>query len=175
MTKISRSVGRGGINHYADVATIQKLLNKQRIPGVTGQLKLDGDAGSKTITRIELFQKNVMQMEKPDGRVDPGGKTMEKLTGTAIQSKPPALGTLTEADFQAAAKALDSDVEVAMVKAIAKVESGGRSGFNAAGLPVIAYEGHYFRRLTNKQYDQTHPLLSYQYGKKAGEIGRAHV
>ena len=45
------------MNHYADVATIQKLLNKQRIPGVTGELKLDGDAGSNTITRIELFQK----------------------------------------------------------------------------------------------------------------------
>ena len=87
MTKILRSVGRGGMNHYADVSTIQKLLNKQRIPGVTGQLKLDGNAGSNTITRIELFQKNVMKMEKPDGRIDPGGKTMAKLTGATAQAK----------------------------------------------------------------------------------------
>lgn len=106
-------------------------------------------------------------MLQPDGRIDPGGKTMAKLAGTT-QTKSSGLSKLTEADFQAAAKALGSNVEVAMVKAIAKVESGGRSGFNAAGLPVIAYEGHYFRRLTNKKYDQTHPLLSYEYGKKAG-------
>ena len=154
MTKIVRSVGRGGVNLYNDVITIQKLFNKQRLPGVTGQLKYDGDAGSETITRIEIFQKNIVKMPKPDGRIDPGGKTMAKLTGTTAQSKSSAFGKLTEADFQAAAKALASDVGVAMVKAIAKAESGGRSGFNAAGLPVIAYEGHYFRKVTNKKYDK---------------------
>ena len=87
MTKIVRSVGRGGVNLYSDVITIQKLLNQQRLPGVTGQLKYDGDAGKETITRIEIFQKNIVKMPKPDGRIDPGGKTMAKLTGATTQAK----------------------------------------------------------------------------------------
>lgn len=82
MTKIVRSVGRGGVNLYNDVITIQKLLNKQRIPGASGQLKYDGAVGKETITRIELFQKNIVKMPRPDGRVDPNGKTMAALAGT---------------------------------------------------------------------------------------------
>lgn len=82
MSKIVRSVGRGGVNLYNDVIIIQKLLNKQRLPGVTGQLKYDGDAGKETITRIEIFQKHIVKMAKPDGRIDPGGKTMARLAGT---------------------------------------------------------------------------------------------
>ena len=87
MTKIARSVGRGGVNLYNDVITIKKLLNKQRLPGVTGELKYDGDAGKETITRIEIFQKNIVKMPKPDGRIDPGGMTMAKLTAEEKTTK----------------------------------------------------------------------------------------
>lgn len=54
------------------------------------------------------------------------------------------------------------------MRAFAEVESGGRSGFGASGQPVIAYEGHVFRRLTQHAYDQACPLLSYTYVMKAG-------
>lgn len=77
-------------------------------------------------------------------------------------------GKLTEQDFVAAAAALGAGIEPELVHAVADVESGGRSGFNAAGLPVIAYEGHRFRKLTGGIYDRTHPLLSYPYVKNAG-------
>lgn len=96
MIKIVRSVGRGGANLYNDVITIKKLLNKQRLPGVTGQLKYDGDAGKETIARIEIFQKNILKMAKPGGRIDPGGKTMASLVGiteTARISSPNSLKT----------------------------------------------------------------------------------
>ena len=169
MSKIVRSVGRGGVNLYNDVIIIQKLLNKQRIPGVTGQLKYDGDAGKETITRIEIFQKHIVKMAKPDGRIDPGGKTMAKLVaGTTPPSKPSGLSKLTEADFQDAVKKLGADIEVAMIKALAEAESGGRSGFSASGFPKIAFEGHKFQSFTKNKYDETHPLLSYIYVKKAG-------
>ena len=102
MTKIVRSVGRGGVNLYNDVITIQKLLNKKRPPGITGQLKYDGDAGKETITRIELFQKNIVKMPKPDGRVDPGGMTMANLTGTTAQSGLSEKTTITIALLRAA-------------------------------------------------------------------------
>lgn len=82
MTKILKPVGRGGVNLYADVFAVQELLNKHSIPGTTGPLKADGKAGPQTIARIELFQAKVMNMAKPDGRVDPNGKTLLKLAET---------------------------------------------------------------------------------------------
>lgn len=175
MTKILRSVGRGGVNLYSDVITIKKLLNKQRMDGATSQLKLDGSVGSETIVRIELFQKTELRMAKPDGRVDPGGKTMAKLTESSreVKTKSSNFGVLSETDFQNAAKAL-GDIEVAMIKAFAEVESGGRSGFSASGFPKIAYEGHIFRNLTKRAYDKTHPLLSYRYVMKAGPEWKAN-
>lgn len=93
----------------------------------------------------------------------------------AGQSKPIAkpetaapLAGVTDADFEAAAQRLGPGIDPLLVRAVAQVESGGRSGFGAGGLPIIAFEGHWFRKYTKKQYDQTHPLLSYPYKKKAG-------
>ncbi|SDT02303.1 Protein of unknown function [Pseudomonas asplenii] len=76
--------------------------------------------------------------------------------------------TLSDSDFQNAATQLGNGIPVNILKAFATVESGGRSGFGPAKLPVIAFEGHIFRKYTKSKYDQTHPLLSYPYVKKAG-------
>ncbi|QXH49959.1 N-acetylmuramidase family protein [Pseudomonas fakonensis] len=76
--------------------------------------------------------------------------------------------TLSDADYQYAATQLGDGIPATLIKAFAQVESGGRSGFAPNGLPIIAFEGHWFQRLTNGKYDQTHPLLSYRYKKKAG-------
>ncbi|QRR30730.1 N-acetylmuramidase family protein [Pseudomonas simiae] len=76
--------------------------------------------------------------------------------------------TLSETDFQNAATQLGGGISVNIIKAFATVESGGRSGFGPAKLPVIAFEGHLFRKYTKHIYDQAHPLLSYPYKKKAG-------
>ncbi len=70
-------------NLLSDVTVVQTLLNKQSLNGVTRPLKLDGKAGTITISRIELFQRKVVSMGKPDGRVDPDGKTMTKLLAAA--------------------------------------------------------------------------------------------
>ena len=76
--------------------------------------------------------------------------------------------SLSDTDFQNAAKQLGNGISANLIKAFATVESGGRSGFGPARLPVIAFEGHIFQRLTKHKYDQTHPLLSYKYVRKAG-------
>ncbi|GEM_PF-313143 len=76
---------------------------------------------------------------------------------------------LTEADFAAAAAKLGAGIPVALVRAFAEVESGGRSAFDFAGRPVIAYEGHVFRKMTGGRFDEEHALLSYPYPGKAGE------
>ena len=69
MNKIIASVGRNGRNRSSDVAIIQKLLNAQKIPGEVTPLKVDGKVGNKTISRIEVFQKKILKMVHPDGRV----------------------------------------------------------------------------------------------------------
>ncbi len=76
--------------------------------------------------------------------------------------------TLSDTDFQNAAKQLGNGISVNVIKAFATVESGGRFGFGPAKLPIIAFEGHQFRKYTKHIYDQAHPLLSYPYKKKAG-------
>jgi len=82
--------------------------------------------------------------------------------------------TLSDSDFQNAATQLGHGITANLVKAFATVESGGRSGFGPANLPVIAFEGHIFRRYTKHKYDRTHPLLSYPYKKKAGPQWQAN-
>ncbi|GLR10707.1 hypothetical protein GCM10007905_34270 [Mixta theicola] len=80
--------------------------------------------------------------------------------------------SLTEDDYINAVSLLNNKVEKNIIKAFAIVESGGRSGFNEQNLPVIAFEGHVFRKYTNRFYDFTHPNLSYPYSKKAAKNWR---
>lgn len=50
--------------------------------------------------------------------------------------------TFTEDDYREASQLLD--VEVAVVKTVAEVESGNNNGFVADGKPIILFEGHVF-------------------------------
>lgn len=80
MATISASVGRGGANRRSDVRVVQNLLNGHiRSIAPTPALVVDGLIGSKTITAITAFQRNVVRLSAPDGRVDPGGRTLEAL------------------------------------------------------------------------------------------------
>lgn len=71
---ITSSVGKDGINKKPDVKKIQAALN---IVYPSLALAIDGICGPKTIRRIEKFQRRFMQ--KPDGRIDPGGRTLKRL------------------------------------------------------------------------------------------------
>lgn len=60
--------------------------------------------------------------------------------------------SLSEQDFQRAADCLG--IEVATIKAVQEVESGGRGGFLPSGRPPILFEGHIFwRELKNGGID----------------------
>jgi muramidase (phage lysozyme) len=82
-----QSVGEGGINQMADVRKVQDLLNLARQRLITGgirfeqfkRLKEDGIIGSKTIGAIRIFQRDIAGFPNPDGRIDPGGRTMQVL------------------------------------------------------------------------------------------------
>jgi GH24 family phage-related lysozyme (muramidase) len=81
MTRIMASVGNRGVNRRNDVVLVQQLLNKHKIPLHHLLLKIDGIAGSKTIKQITGFQKHMMKIRVPDGRVDPNGRTIRALDG----------------------------------------------------------------------------------------------
>jgi hypothetical protein len=83
--KIIKSVGLGGQNNKNDVKSVQTALNKllTLIPP-TKSLTEDGllntnTASSKTIDAIKLFQRKVLNMSRPDGKIDPNGRTHRKI------------------------------------------------------------------------------------------------
>lgn len=71
---ITSSVGKGGTNKKSDVKSVQGALNAV-YPALA--LAVDGLCGPKTIRRIEKFQRRFMN--NPDGRIDPGGRTLKRL------------------------------------------------------------------------------------------------
>ena len=77
---IQGSVGKGGTNRISDIKVVQSLLNdnlEQLAP--LRPLAEDGKVGPHTVFAIEEFQRRVVGLRSPDGRVDPGGKTLEAL------------------------------------------------------------------------------------------------
>ncbi|HEY8099339.1 MAG TPA: N-acetylmuramidase domain-containing protein [Burkholderiaceae bacterium] len=94
---------------------------------------------------------------KPLAKVEgdiPGLDFLDGYTGEKI----------TDADYEAAAKELDCEVEV--IKAIEKVESGGTTGFDNKNRPLILFERHIFSRNSARKYDATNPDISSKTGYK---------
>ncbi|HEX8902990.1 N-acetylmuramidase domain-containing protein [Vitreimonas sp.] len=67
---------------------------------------------------------------------------------------------LTRADFEEVAAMLGCEVEA--IQAVVQVESGSAGAFAANGKPIILFEPHIFSRRTNRQYDTSHPTISYR-------------
>ncbi|OPA99729.1 hypothetical protein BFW87_03165 [Pseudomonas fluorescens] len=193
---IKASVGTPGkaTNNLADVRSIQHLFNLIKSASDLPLVE-DGLSGPKLVQRIIAYQTARLNAKKPDGVVDANGQTFKSLVEDAGKASPANQATikassdqkqwltevtcdggvaLTDADFQSAAAQLGNGIQVSLIKAFAIVESSGRSGFGPAKLPVIAFEGHIFRKYTEKRYDKTHPLLSYPYLVKAGPQWQAN-
>jgi hypothetical protein len=101
--RISGSVGRGGLNARNDVLIVQQLINSH-LPIPLSPLMVDGNCGALTIGAIEEIQRGNLQMNPPDGKVDPNGATFRFLTGQAPPT--PAAGSgVFPAEVIAAAQA----------------------------------------------------------------------
>lgn len=191
--KIYQSVGNNGSNSITDVRTVQLLLNKN-IGFLTPHLplKVDGDCGPVTTGLIIEFQRRVMNIARPDGKIDPGGKTFEKLSGlgaTQASSQNPLanvlnslllevqqwLATSNATDInEHAAPAAKTLTEGDYLKAantlgvnVPAVKAVARvesagGGFLSNGKPKTLFEGHHFSKNTNGKYDKSHPSLSYK-------------
>ncbi len=74
-------------------------------------------------------------------------------------------GEITDKQWDETAKSIECEPEV--LKAIAKVESGGESAFwrlnkeDGRYIPAILYERHCFSKATKHQYDKDHPDISW--------------
>ena len=75
---ILASVGRGGLNRSDDVRLVQELLNRHLCPPQR-PLVVNGVADARLVAAIEAFQRRVVAMHRPDGRVDPGSQTLAAL------------------------------------------------------------------------------------------------
>jgi hypothetical protein len=184
--RITQSVGLSGINNPADVKAIQTALNKllKLLPSINA-LVVDGRLGSrpensKTVAAIKQFQSKVVGMVRPDGKIDPNGRTHKNINDKLIikshqlRFKLPLASSnvqeLTESDFLSVAKALNC--KVAAIKAVAEVESSG-DAFLPNGKPKILYEAHIFSRFTNHQYDSSHPSVSSRSWNRSLYVGGA--
>lgn len=78
MATIRAAVGAGGQNLPADVKVVQKSLNPHNLSPLR-PLSVDGIAGRNTVAAIRHFQDRHVGMSNPDGRVDPGGRTLRRL------------------------------------------------------------------------------------------------
>jgi len=83
---ISQPVGRNATANRDNTTTVQILLNLNLDKQIgVPLLSEDGIAGPATIGAIEEFQRSVVGLQTPDGRVDPNGLTLRKLReGMAI-------------------------------------------------------------------------------------------
>lgn len=182
--KIKSSVGIGGTNNYKDIKSIQGAMNEilDLIPP-TRILAVDGSLGrnpekSKTVAAIKVFQKKLVHMINPDGRIDPNGRS-HKFLNRKLVSRPSKIkgsmlpkikGTkdLDDSAFQKAANKLGCEIEA--IKAVALVEAAG-SGFFSSGLPKILFEAHIFSRETKRIFDKSHPNISSRRWNKSLYLG----
>lgn len=80
MIKIDKSVGKNGRNLPVDVIKIQNLIdNNDLYTGLQKPLPITGFVDQVLIQAIETFQKKHPKINHVDGRVDPGGATLQKL------------------------------------------------------------------------------------------------
>ncbi len=93
MANISQSVGLLAINQQADVRVVQGLLNQFAGKLTSVPLKVDGQAGARTVAAIKLFQLKVAGMSIADGRVEPGGRTWKTLSGAGTAGATPGSNT----------------------------------------------------------------------------------
>jgi len=88
------SVGRQGKNLPDDVRLIQQMLNQQIRPPMA-LLAVNGIASDNTCRAIEDFQRRVVQLSRPDGRIDVNGMTWNALAKTYRPGPAPGLGLTT--------------------------------------------------------------------------------
>ncbi len=98
MYRLSASVGQGGRNVHDDVQLVQKLLNKNAHLADLGDVPEDGNLDDRTQQAILTFQKRIVRLAAPDGRVDPRGRTWNILLGEQPHAATEAFSQFTRGE-----------------------------------------------------------------------------
>ncbi len=94
---IQASVGRNGFNLPIDVQTVQALLQQNlKWLGPVIPIKPTGLCDAQTIYLIESFQKRIMNIPDPTGRVEPNSQTWFGLNGQSGPAATPTDSVLAE-------------------------------------------------------------------------------
>lgn len=83
--KLTGSVGKNAKNASVDVKIVKTLLNSAVYLTGSNLLTVNEIMDAATISAIEKTQKAVLKFARPDGRVDPGGKTIKALNEINMQ------------------------------------------------------------------------------------------
>lgn len=138
MPPITSPVGINCPNKHEDVVIIQRLLNTKQSILSLPKLQEDGQCGMKTIGAIREFQRKVVGMPVPDGRVDPNGQTIKKLAlgatpGTAVAGTPAGGGiSINGVEIPEPAKKVLREILQSANLTSAKVTSGTRTAADQA-------------------------------------------
>jgi peptidoglycan hydrolase-like protein with peptidoglycan-binding domain len=99
MYRLTGSVGAGGRNAHDDVQQIQIQLNKNaHLVAEIGKVPEDGTLDEGTQRAIVAFQRRIVRLSTPDGRVDPHGRTWRLLLGDLPHAAPAAFSQLNAED-----------------------------------------------------------------------------
>lgn len=140
---ITGSVGTGARNERDDVRTVQALLNLSldRLPGIE-PLKVDGLIGSKTITAIEVMQREVVGMTRPDGVAHPDGGTLRRLMERIVPG-------FTDANLQLA-------MPNALAANVARYRPPLQAGMAAHGIDTPLRQAHFLAQLAHESAEFTY-------------------
>jgi len=99
MYRLTGSVGTDGRNAHDDVQQVQIQLNKNaHLVSEIGTVPEDGTLDEGTQRAIIAFQRTIMRLSAPDGRVDPHGRTWRLLLGDLPHAAPVVFSQLTAED-----------------------------------------------------------------------------
>ncbi|WP_293970768.1 hypothetical protein [Sphingomonas sp.] len=88
MGEIGQSVGESGRNDPADVTIVQTMLNQIGDLLGSAPLPVNGNCTPSTIETIRNFQFRLVNLLKPDGKIDPGGRSWNKLVALTSSPRP---------------------------------------------------------------------------------------
>lgn len=120
--RIGGSVGIGGTNRPADIRVVQQAINANlRSLTPLRPLVVDGSLGrvpatSLTVGAIMEFQRRVIRMAMPDGRVDPNGGTLRQLNKGASVARSGGAAEVTYSDKVPQGRRIASDYAKGVIK-----------------------------------------------------------
>jgi uncharacterized protein (TIGR02594 family) len=158
---ISGSVGLKGINKPNDLKEVQKALNKLlKLIQVTKKLDVDGSLGprpelSDTVAVIKAFQQKVMNLSRPDGRIDLNGKT-HRTINQKLKAAPPLIAANHKVPWMVTALKEVGQAEISGKKANPRImeyfkaskfwgtdDSGGKNAWCASFVAWVMKENGY--------------------------------